>query len=361
MQYLATALLAIMTIALVLCGALLWKHRKETNDLSRTIQAVFSWLSAFFTLTFIFRTWAETTTVDGAFFEPEHTFVPLLMQMSLFLYPLEVMRPTISRTKVYALLFSPLLLLVCVGMCGGIDYTPIHTYADLWAHIGEFNVWFRLFALTVMLFYCFALFLVPYDWRKSSASKRFIGLYASCFCLIGLFHFAIQMSHAYLLVLLHQVAWITTFVAVTYYELRVRLSAPSAETKEVVETPETPDPDPETETETAPDKLWMRIEQQIDANDGWRNPDLTLTMLAQQVFSNRTYVSEAFKRNTGLTFGEWIAKRRIDFVVEALRHDPQQDVKELFHHVGFRSRTAAWTNFRKETGLSPADFLANLS
>ena len=351
MQYLATALLAIMTIALVSCGALLWKHRKETNDLSRIIWAVFSWLSAFFTLTFIFRTWSATTTVDGAFFEPEHTFVPLLMQMSFFLYPLEVMRPTISRTKVYALLFSPLLLLVCVGMCGGIDYTPIHTYADLWAHIGEFNVWFRLFALTVMLFYCFALFLVPYDWRKSSASKRFIGLYASGFCLIGLFHFAIQMSHAYLLVLLHQVAWIAMFVAVTYYELRVRLSAPSA------------DPPPQTADtpESAPDKLWMRIEQQIDANDGWRNPDLTLTMLAQQVFSNRTYVSEAFKRNTGLTFGEWIAKRRIDYVVAALQHDPKQDIKELFHYVGFRSRTAAWTNFRKETGLSPADFLANLS
>ena len=59
--------------------------------------------------------------------------------------------------------------------------------------------------------------------------------------------------------------------------------------------------------------------------------------------------------------GEYIAKRRIDYVVAALQHDPKQDSKELFHYVGFRSRTAAWTNFRKETGLSPADFLANIS
>lgn len=351
MRYIATILLACMTVTLVLCGTLLWRRRHESNDRSRIIWAGCCWLSALFSLTFIFRTWSATTTADGALFEPEHTFVPLLMQMTFFLYPLEVIRPSAHKSLVYALLFAPLCLLLVIGLWSGIAYTTIYTFADLWQHIGEFNVWLRLVALMVMLFYCFSLFLVPYDWRKSSASKRFIGLYASGFCLIGLFHFAIQMSHAYLLVLLHQVAWITIFVAVTYYELRVRLSAPSA------------DPSPQTADtpETAPDKLWMRIEQQIDANDGWRNPDLTLTMLAQQVFSNRTYVSEAFKRNTGLTFGEWIAKRRIDYVVAALRHDPKQDIKELFHYVGFRSRTAAWTNFRKETGLSPADFLANLS
>ncbi len=351
MQYLATALLAIMTIALVSCGALLWKHRKETNDLSRTIQAVLSWLSAFFTLTFIFRTWAETTTVDGAFFEPEHTFVPLLMQMSFFLYPLEVMRPTISRTKVYALLFSPLLLLVWVGMCGGIDYAPIHTYADLWAHIGEFNVWFRLFALTVMLFYCFALFLVPYDWQRSSADRSFIMRYASGFCLIGLLHFAIQMTHAPFLVLAHQGVWGAFFVSVAYYELKERLLAPDT----------TSATEPLAEEQPMEDALWQKIKQVIEGGEGWRTPDLTLATLAQQVFSNRTYVGEAFKRNTGLTFGEYIAKRRIDYVVEALRSDPLSDIKELFHYVGFRSRTTAWANFRKVTGLSPTDFLNKIA
>ena len=140
MKFIATILLGFMTVALVTSGALLWRRRKETGDYSRIIWAVFSWISAFFTLTFIMRTWQETTTADGAFFEPEHTFVPILMQMTFFLYPLEVIRPTINRLKVYALLFIPLILLVAVGMCAGIEYTPIYTYADLWRHIGEFNV-----------------------------------------------------------------------------------------------------------------------------------------------------------------------------------------------------------------------------
>lgn len=141
MKYIATALLVLMTITFIVCGILLWKRRKEPNDHSRTIQALFCWVSALFTTMFIFRTWAGTTTADGAFLEPEHTFVPILMQMTFFLYPLEVIRPTIGRAKVYVLLFTPLILLVSVGMCAGIEYTTIYTYADLWQHIGEFNVW----------------------------------------------------------------------------------------------------------------------------------------------------------------------------------------------------------------------------
>ena len=110
MKYIATLLLVSMTVMFVTCGVLLWKRRQETNDYSRIIQAVFSWVSAFFTLTFILRTWQETTNADGAYFEPEHTFVPILMQMTFFFYPLEVIRPSISKCKVYAWLFVPLLM-----------------------------------------------------------------------------------------------------------------------------------------------------------------------------------------------------------------------------------------------------------
>ena len=43
---------------------------------------------------------------------------------------LEVIQSTISRSKIYALLFSPLLLLVFVGRCAGIEFTPIYTCSD---------------------------------------------------------------------------------------------------------------------------------------------------------------------------------------------------------------------------------------
>ena len=183
MKYIATVLLLLMAISLIFSDVLLWRRRKEPGDYSRMIWAIFSWVSSIFALTFIMRTWQETTTADGAFIEPEHTFVPILIQMTFFLYPLEVIRPTVNSSKIYVLLFMPLILLVLIGMCAGIEYTPIYSHADMWGKIGEFNVWFRLFALVLMLLYSFALFLVPYDWSRSSADKKFILSYSCGFCI----------------------------------------------------------------------------------------------------------------------------------------------------------------------------------
>ena len=350
MKYIATALLIFMTATLIICGILLWKRRKETGDYSRTIQALFSWVSAFFTFTFIFRTWAGTAPADATLFEPEHTFVPLLCQMTFFFYPLEVIHPTMSRAKLYGLLFAPLLLLFIIGMCGGIHYTSLYTYSDLWQHIGEFNVWFRLLTLLIMLLYAFSLFLVPYDWRRSSADRGFILCYSVGFCLLGVLHFSIQLTHAHWLVLAHQLVWMSFFVAITHYELNERLQvAPAA-----------PNVTEEASTDSTDDRLWEQAMVLLDSNDKWRSPELSLTSLSEQLESNRTYVGESFKRNTGMTFVEYITNRRIGYVVEALKRDPESNPHELFNYVGYRQRSTAYRNFQKITGMSPTEFVENL-
>ena len=364
MRFVITVILALMTAVLVTCGVLLWRRRGETGDYSRAIQAVLSWISAFFTVTFLFRTWVGTSTADGAFFEPEHTFIPLLAQMTYFLYPLEVIKPAVSRAKVYAFLFVPLLILVFVGMCAGIEYTPIYTYADLWQHIWEPNVLLRLITLTIMLFYAFSLFFVPYNWKSSSVSKNFILNYALGFSLLGVLHFSIQVTHSYWLVLMHHVVWMTLFMAVAWYELKERLVA----VPEAAEDNNTPDEvliekapvEVEAPQPPQPDELWEKILSALEYEQQWRNPELTLTSLSQQVCSNRTYVGEAFKRNAGFTFSDYMAQKRIGYVVSVLKENPNTDIKDLFHYVGYRSRTAGWENFHKVTGVSPSEFIANL-
>lgn len=348
MLYIATFLLSLMTLGLIICGILLWRCRKETHDYSRTIQAIFSWVSAFFAFTFVFRTWAGSLTVDGAFLEPEHTFVPIFIQMIFFLYPLEVMKPLVNPIKVYILLFTPLLAIAVVGMCAGIVYTPIHTYEDLWAHIAEPNVLFRLFALIVMLFYCFSLFLVRYDWRQSSADRNFIRMYAIGFCLIGLLHFTIQVTHSYVAQLMHQLVWMAFFFSITYYELKERLVSTAKESL------------PDTAAKAKGDELWQRIVYLMDEEGGWYNPEISQSYLATRLFSNRTYIGDAFKRNTGMSFRDYQIKRRIDYVVHQLRLNPRADVQELFFRMGYRDRSTAWRNFRKIMGMSPSEFVDTL-
>lgn len=343
-----TIILSLMSVGLVISGILLWRHRKETGDYSRYIQAIFSWVSSLFTFTFIFRTWAGSTVVSGAFLEPEHTFVPLLIQMVFFFYPLEMIRP-LKLTKVYALLFAPLLVLFIIGMCGGIQYTTIQTYSDLWQHIAEPDVLFRLFALTVMLLYGFSLFLVPYDWRKSSADRRFIRNYAIGFCFIGVFHFAMQLSHSYIFLLLHQLMWMFFFLSIAYYELKERLLMPKMKEHYGITAPDSETMD-----------LWGRIVMILENEGKWRNPNLALSSLSDEVKSNRTYVGDAFKQNTGLTFVEYITKRRIDYVVGELKQNPEANIYELFVYVGYSQRSTAMRNFQKITGKTPTEFVKSL-
>lgn len=98
----------------------------------------------------------------------------------------------------------------------------------------------------------------------------------------------------------------------------------------------------------------------LEAGDQWRSPELSLTSLAGLLESNRTYIGEAFKRNTGMTFVEYITQRRIGYVVEELKKSPDTNIQELFNYVGYRQRSTAWRNFQKVTGLTPTEFVEGL-
>ena len=345
-----TILLSLQFVGFTASGILLWKRRMETGDYSRHIQAIFNFISAIFTFIFIFRTLEKSTIVDEVYLAPEHIFVPLLIQMVFFLYPLELIRPRANRTKVYATLFLPLLILFIIGMCTGIQYTPIITHADLIQHISEPDVLFRLVTLTMMLFYSFSLFLVPYDWRKSNANRRFICSYALGYCLIGVFHFAVHLSHLYIFQLLHQIMWMTFFFYVAYYDLRERLLLH----QNTEEYPEKKTPVFETMS------LWERIVWMLNEEEKWRDPNLGLSSFAEELKSNRTYVGDAFKQNTGMTFVEYITKRRIDYVIDKMKQNPKNNIHDLFNYVGYCQRTTAARNFQKIAGMTPTEFLESI-
>ncbi|MBR5298108.1 MAG: helix-turn-helix domain-containing protein [Parabacteroides sp.] len=350
MLYVASVLLAVMVVLLITCGVLLWKRREETGDYSRLIQAILSWISAFFAFMFIFRIWKGTSVSYVTYLDSEHTFVPIGIMMTYFFYPLEVFCVKGNRLKVYAFLFIPLLMLLFIGLFGGIKYTTLYTLADLWEHIAEPNVWFRFFSLIVMLFYGFVLFLLPYDYKQSSVDRKFIWTYSLGFCLIGVLYFLEQMTHAYVLEVLHQMAWMGFFFGVAYYELKIRLYTPKKryENLDVVQL----------EPASPMNSLWEKIVEVIEVNEGWRDPDLTLSVLTSKVHSNRTYVNEAFKRNVDMGFSEYVSKCRIQYVVEELKKHPDTHVHDLFFLAGFRSRSTASECFKRVMGMTLTEYLA---
>ena len=72
-------------------------------------------------------------------------------------------------------------------ICGGGIFTPLYSTSDLIAHIGEWNVIWRLIVIPLLVFYAVLLNFLPYSWRESSAYKPWIKGYSIMFCLIGVF------------------------------------------------------------------------------------------------------------------------------------------------------------------------------
>ena len=109
-----------------------------------------------------------------------------------------------------------------------------------------------------------------------------------------------------------------------------------------------------------PKSLWDRIIVALDEEEKWRDANLNLNTLSEYLNSNRTYVGDAIKQNTGLTFNEYINRRRINYVIEQLKLNPEINISKLFEFVGYTQRSTAVRNFQKITGITPAEFVASI-
>lgn len=337
-------------LANLACGALIWRNRREVADRSRFILL----LIMLTTLPFVGKVASLMTSgLDNRFVE----VLPVVPTMSapltvvlMMLYAVEVMRPNWLRWRHFLALFSLLALIPVLSVLFKGQFTVLHSSAELWQHIGEPNVLLRLVFDIATLLLCLSLLWLPYKWQESSASRRWVITYVCFIFAIG------AMFHTWTLTLwmpvhiVHNLMPSLFAIYYTWYELHERVLPVPIEEAEI----------------TAPtvsatsDNLWQRITNVIHDEQLWRNPDLSLDMLCERVGSNKNYVARCFRQNADTTFNDYVNRLRIDYMASELKHHPFQSHKELYFRAGFRSKTTAFTNFKKYKQVSPSEFLTAL-
>ena len=364
MKTVETIILILMTFGLGAGGFLLWNKRTETGDYSRHVQAMLNWMSAFLSIVFLVRIWIVNPAPNNEILEADMIFFPSLLRLLFLIYPLEVIKHGVSRMIIYPLIYSPVVALLIIGQFSGIDFTPICSFQHMLQNVGKLDVLFRIFSLVVLFLYSFVLFFLPRNFRKCATDKCFIPRFVLFFCLMGVAYSITLIMDWKLVGFVHQVLWMTLFFSITYWELKERLVVNEAEESVCSTEDEAAQSEGAaeiTEPEQAPvnDELWEKILHVMNELEGWRNPEMSLNSLSEQVLSNRTYVGDAFKRNTGMTFSEYVSKRRIDDVVAVLTRNPEAQIQEAFLNAGYRQRSTAWKNFHKIMGVSPTEFVEN--
>lgn len=365
MKTVETIILILMALGLGSGGFLLWNKRTETGDYSRHVQAMLNWMSAFLSIVFLVRIWIVNPAPNNEILEADMIFFPSLLRLLFLIYPLEVIKHGVSRMIIYPLIYSPVVALLIIGQFSGIDYTPISSFQHMLQNVGKLDVLFRIFSLIVLFLYSFVLFFLPRNLRKCATDKCFIPRFVLFFCLMGVTYSITLIMNWKLVGFVHQILWMTLFFSITYWELKERLVVKEAEETVCSTEDEAAQSEGIAETvepEQAPvnDELWEKILHVMNELEGWRNPEMSLNSLSEQVLSNRTYVGDAFKRNTGMTFSEYVTKRRIDDVVAVLTRNPEAQIQEAFLNAGYRQRSTAWKNFHKIMGVSPTEFVENV-
>ena len=92
MRLILSVISALITFELVAGGIMLWMRRKETNDYSRHVLAIFCWFTSLQSFFFIIRHWVGNIVVNKGLLDPEPIFASIIMQMTYFFYPLVFIR-----------------------------------------------------------------------------------------------------------------------------------------------------------------------------------------------------------------------------------------------------------------------------
>jgi len=347
------------TIELTLCLAcsiLLWSRRKQTGDKSRIVLSAVCFTCVIWSVGKYFEYIGHPDkNIYTEILSPEHCFTGLLCLILYFFYPVIILRPRWFTWRHVLLFVLPWLLLSLPYMMQ-MPFRTLTNTGEIMTYITEFSVWWRLLTVGIIVGYMVLLQMLPYNWRESSADNLWVRRYVWAIAVMALLYFGYQLTLWMPIHMAHQVYVGLFFVYYAHFELEVRLLP-------VIDTAEIKDEDlslSQVASSTSAKGLWQRIVQEVDRKEAWKNPDLTVTMLAQIVGSNKTYVHKAFSENADTTYNDYINRRRVEFIAAELRQKPNQNLEDLFYRAGYRSRTTAGRNFKDIMGVTPSDYAASL-
>lgn len=103
------------------------------------------------------------------------------------------------------------------------------------------------------------------------------------------------------------------------------------------------------------DETWNELLTYIDENIDSR---LTLAELAQKCFYNPSYFSRIFKEKFGVTFLEYVAKRRLTYAIELLQ-GTALSLDEIAEQVGFSDTKGLYHAFSRYMDTTPSEYRKN--
>lgn len=362
--YFATTFAA--AVVCLLTSLLLFSRRKD-GERSRTILAFIVSVSV---LNYITRFIA---LYNGE--EPERVIsmqmllTAIFMVTSYIMYPIEVISPGYLNFKRIVRLYIPWLCLLCISIIARVMGVHFNNYSTLMAmlpNFAHFESWFRI--LLALLFFApiIYIFIIPYTKRYNNTDKVWMQKYLTVFVINTIAYLVVLSSDAVIIKITYYFVSVGCSLTIAYMELFERLirgvdHGNAASSVDCAGCNMTNEADAVVEDNTTKDndsvkQLSVRLENYIQQQRLWENPDLTAVELYSALNTNRTTFAKAIKQLGYENFAIYINTLRVKNFIIHIESGVYTSYLTAFYDVGFRSRSSSFRNFKQITGETPAEY-----
>ena len=101
--------------------------------------------------------------------------------------------------------------------------------------------------------------------------------------------------------------------------------------------------------------LIERIEEVVTKRQLYLRHNLKISDVAAELCTNRLYVSTAINEEMGITFSDYINRKRVNYAIHLMRTNPQMTIYEIADLSGFSSDKSFYRNCKNITGKSPKE------
>ncbi len=394
MQYLYIATVFAGALVCLLASLLLFFRRKEGKR-SRIILALIVFFSVGNYITRfidIVNGHAPDLVVSGNLL-----LLANFMILGYILYPIEVIAPGWLNPRRILKLYSywiVAVLIYLISKWAGVHYTSYGTLLEMLSDAGRFEVWFRLILALLIVLPGIIVFVMHRTRLSQNSDRIWVTKYVITLSLNAIAYLMVLVFNQPVLNIMYYYVSVGCSLYIVYMELFDRLITRSGETKEAFpamraaknthpEGAKSNNPDEserggplgaesnnrvetensingqhsESRPETKKDSILIqRLEAHMKEHKTWRNPDLTLNMLASELFTNRTSLAQAFHDSGYENYTNYINRLRIEDFLQLVESGQIRNFQEAFFEVGFRSRSTALRNFRQYTGTTPSEY-----
>lgn len=377
MQHLYTATIFAGALVCLLASVLLFLRRKEGNR-SRVILAV---IVSFSVYNYISRFVALLNGIDPELVVSAKLLLQAnFMLLGYILYPIEVIAPGwLNRWRVLRL-YGYWLLLVGIYVFtrwAGVEYTTFGSLLEMIPHANRFEVGFRLFLSLLIFVPVVIVFFIHRTRLYQNSDHIWVKKYIATLSLNIVAYLMVILFNNPVFNIAYYYISVGCSIYIVYMELFDRLiilqpraagtSLQQEFEEQEVDLPQLPDTSDcneaindlnaeDTGQRTKELRLIEQLKHYLTTNQAWRNPDLSLNMLASELMTNRTSLGNALRTCGHENYSVYINRLRIEDFIHQLESGAITNFQDAFFHVGFRSRSTALRNFRQFTGTTPSDY-----